>query len=72
MNVFALARMRRPALVAEYLRWCSPPPETAIFAPPMALRGLRSMPNGSAQRPMSREALVKAILDAAERGATRI
>ena len=70
MSVFALARMRRPALVGEYLRWCAPPDAVSFAASP-PLRSLRHAPKYVERCLMSREALVAAILAAAETGAKR-
>ena len=62
--------MRRLALVAEYVRWCAPPGSTA-GAVVAALWGMRHRPKDAERQLMTREALVKAILDAAETGARR-
>lgn len=58
MTVFELARLRRPALVAEYLLWCTP-----LIAGEMT-----AMMN---TRHMSRERLVESILIAQETGGCR-
>lgn len=53
LTVFALARLRRVALVGEYLRWCAPSAASDLVAT-------------WAARTMTREGLVTAILAAAE------
>jgi hypothetical protein len=59
VSVFALARMRRPALIAEYLMWCAPSAASDL----VATRAAASM---------TREALVTAVLVAAKRGRRRV